>query len=31
MIIIVKEYTKDFPEGRYVEIEVEDSAEDENT
>lgn len=24
MIITVKEFTKDFPEGRYVEIEIDD-------
>ena len=28
MIVKVKEYTKEFPEGRYIEIEVEDDEEE---
>jgi hypothetical protein len=28
MIIKVKEFTKDFPEGRYIEIEIEEEVEE---
>lgn len=28
MIIKIKEYTKDFPEGRYIEIEIEEEVEE---
>ena len=28
MIVKVKEYTKEFPEGRYIEIEIEEEVEE---